>query len=189
MTPPPERRPGLRILSLTRLAPEKNLETTLDVFARVHRLRPEARLTMAGEGPQTDSLRSLACDLGIDQTVTFPGFVDAPKALCQHDVLLQPSKADNLSYTLLDAVNHGLGVVASPVGGNSEILPPRCIFGLQEFDGMANAAIAQGLETKQRPTLVDRIPNTAEMARQIATIYASHARPLAEAALPHGGAR
>ncbi len=167
----PERRAGLRVLSLTRLAPEKNLKTTLAVFARVQMQHPDARLTIAGTGPQEASLRATARRLGLEGVVSFPGFVDAERALREHDVLLQPSKADNLSYTLLDAVSHGLGVVASPIGGNPEILPEQCIVPADDEAAMATAVIAQGLEPGIRPRLPQAVPTVAQMTDRITQVY------------------
>lgn len=170
-SPARQARPGLRVLSLTRLSPEKNLTMTLRVFALVHAAKPAARLTIAGAGPQLDELRSLADSLGISDVVTFPGFVDAATALEQHDVVLQPSLADNLSYTLLDAVNAGLGVVASPIGGNDEILPARCLAPLDDDAGMAAAVIVQGNDISARPDLPSGIPTIAQMCARIVGVY------------------
>ncbi|RKH36927.1 glycosyltransferase, partial [Corallococcus sp. AB050B] len=93
----------------------------------------------------------MARELGVDDAANFAGFVDAREALGSHDVLVQPSRADNLSYTLLDAVNSGLGVVASDIGGNPEILPPRCLAPLSDESAMADAVIEQGLDVSKRP--------------------------------------
>ena len=169
--PTRERPAGLRLLSLTRLSSEKNLDTSLRVFAKVHQQHPEARLTIAGEGPDGDRLRRLATDLHLNDTVTFPGFVDASSAIERHDVLLQPSLADNLSYTLLDAVNAGMGVVASDLGGNPEILPKRCLAGADDVDALASKAIEQGLRPDVRPELPATIPTVAQMVDQIVGVY------------------
>ncbi|MHA6523078.1 glycosyltransferase [Tessaracoccus sp. G1721] len=170
-TDQPMRRPGLRMLSLTRLSPEKNLEMTLRVFALVVGLHPDATLTLAGTGPDEDRLRGLAASLGIADTVSFPGFVDPGLAMESHDVVLQPSRSDNLSYTLLDAVARGLGVAASPVGGNPEILPTRCIAELDDDAGMARIAIEQGLHPELRPSLPDAVPTVRGMACQVSHFY------------------
>ena len=162
---------GLRVLSLTRLSPEKNLATTLRVFAEVHREHPDARLTLAGEGPDAARLRRLTDELGLADVVAFPGFVDAGLAMAQHDVLQQPSLADNLSYTLLDAVNAGMGVVASDLGGNPEILPEHCLAHADDVAGLATRVIEQGLQAELRPSLPATIPTVAEMVDQIADVY------------------
>jgi hypothetical protein len=55
---PPTPRPGLRVLSLARLSPEKNIDQLLRAFALVAGERPDARLTIAGRGQEEGALRS-----------------------------------------------------------------------------------------------------------------------------------
>ena len=169
---PIERAPGLRVLSLTRLSPEKNVEMTLRAFAKVLETHPEATLTVGGTGEDSDALKQLAAELGLGEAARFVGFVDPVEAMATHDVLVQPSKADNLSYTLLDATANGLGVVASNIGGNGEIVAPPCLVSLGDIDGAAAAIIDQGLHLDRRPTLPATIPTVAQMAEQIVAVYA-----------------
>ena len=180
---PTDREPGLRVLSLTRLSPEKNLRTTLRAFAAVHAAHPGASLTVAGVGPELDELRSLTLDLGVGDYVDFPGFVDPDRAMREHDVVLQPSLADNFSYTLLDAVNAGLGVVASPLGGNAEMLPARCLVPADDESALADAVIEQGLTLEARPTMPESVPTVSLMCRRITEVYAD-AAPQAAATTP-----
>lgn len=167
----PLRGPGLRLLSLARLSAEKNIGATVRSFEHILRTRSDATLTVAGEGEELGRLETLATRLGISAKVSFPGFVDAGEAMATHDVLVQPSKSDNCSYTLLDAVVHGMGVVASPVGGNSEILPPRCVRDADDVDGLAQAATEQGLNISLRPGLPDEIPTVRGMTEAVSRVY------------------
>ena len=171
-TTAPPRSPGLRLLSLARLDAEKNIDATLRIFRQVRAQQPGATLTIAGMGPEADRLRAVARELGVDDATNFAGFVDAREALASHDVLVQPSRADNLSYTLLDAVNSGLGVVASDIGGNPEILPPRCLAPVSDESAMADAVIEQGLDVSKRPHLPDDIPTVSEMVDAVLDVYA-----------------
>ena len=171
-THPIERGPGLRVLSLTRLSAEKNVAMTLRAFAKVRETHPEATLSIGGTGEDAPALQRLAADLGLGDSTRFVGFVDPVKAMATHDVLVQPSKADNLSYTLLDATANGLGVVASNIGGNGEIVAPQCLVALDDVDGAATAIVEQGLHLDRRPTLPDAIPTVAEMTEQIVAVYA-----------------
>lgn len=167
----PDRPAGLRLLSLARLSPEKNIAMTLRTFAIVHRDHPEARLTIAGEGPSRGELEQLSRQLGVATTVSFTGFIDPLEAMSEHDVIVQPSRSDNLSYTLLDAVAAGMGVVASPIGGNPEILPERCIAGLDDDELFAAKIVEQGLRPSVRPTLPSSIPTVREMAELVGHSY------------------
>lgn len=148
----PEPRPGLRVLSLARLAPEKRIDQLLRVMSLVVAEHPHATLTIAGDGPLRGDLERLARELGLAEAVTFPGFLDAEEALASHDVVAQLSRWENLSYTLLDAVAYGLGVVATDVGGNREIVPSHCLVAAEDTTRVAEAIGRQGLDLEARPT-------------------------------------
>ncbi|TLM74493.1 glycosyltransferase family 4 protein [Pseudarthrobacter sp. NamB4] len=160
-----------RILSLSRLSPEKRLPDLLNAFAKLHADLPGATLTVAGNGPLLGELQELARQLGIEQAVSFPGFLDATKAMAAADVLVQLSVWENCSYTLLDAVTAGLGVVATPVGGNTEILPRECLVEAGDVDGIVEAIKRQVSDVEQRPRLDPRWPDTAEMTTAIVQKY------------------
>lgn len=163
--------PGARFLSLSRLAPEKRIPETIRAFAAVALQRPEATLTVAGEGPERAALADLAAALGIADKVRFPGHVDAATALAGHDVLVQLSAWENASYSVLDAVVHGLGVVATPVGGNPEILPPHCLSEADDEARVAQLLLEQAADVSRRPRLADQWPTVAEMTSGIASLY------------------
>jgi len=116
---------GLRILSLSRLAPEKNLDRLIAALPALLERDPGTRLTLAGAGPLEGELRAQAEALGVAEAVDLPGFVEPWETMAEHDVLVQLSAWENLSYTLLDAAAAGLPAVATDVGGNGEILPPE----------------------------------------------------------------
>lgn len=160
-----------RILSLSRLSPEKRLPDLLNAFAKLHADLPDATLTVAGEGPLLGELQELARQLSIKDAVRFPGFLDAANAMAEADVLVQLSVWENCSYTLLDAVNAGLGVVATPVGGNPEILPSECLVEAADVDGIVEAIERQVSDVEQRPRLDQRWPDTAGMTTSIVQKY------------------
>jgi len=163
-------RPGLRVLSLARLAPEKGIPDLLRAFALVAERHPDARLVVAGVGGLAPALRTLARELRLHDRVTFPGFVEAGAALAEADVVAMLSVWENCSYTLLDAATTGLGVVASPVGGNHEILPTRCLADPGDPEVVAAALVRQGQEVAERPVLADW-PSVATMCATIGEVY------------------
>ena len=62
---PPRRAPGLHVASIARLAPEKRLDHLVRAFAVLHADHPDARLTVAGDGPERAALAGLAARLGL----------------------------------------------------------------------------------------------------------------------------
>ncbi len=170
--PLPPARPGLHVVSLARLAPEKRLPELVTAFAMVAAAHPDARLTLAGSGPLEDDLRRQVSALGLDDTVSFPGFVDAAGLLAEAHVLALLSVWENCSYALLDALAHRVGVVASPVGGNPEIVPGECLVDPADPAAVAAAIVRQGLDVTTRPDLPTDWPDVAAMAGQVARVYA-----------------
>ena len=167
----PKNQPRQRFLSLARLAPEKRIPDALRAFATASEELPGATLTIAGDGPEREELTHLTQSLGIADRVTFPGYLDATTALAEHDVLVQLSAWENASYSILDAVVHGLGVVATPVGGNPEILPHHCLSDADDHQRVAELMIEQANSPAKRPTLPSTWPTVSEMTARIADVY------------------
>lgn len=172
-TAPVAAAPGLRCLTLSRLAREKQLGTVLAAIDRLRRDHPHVSLVMAGEGPERAALAAQVQELGLDRHVRMPGHVDPAAALQQADVVVQLSAWENASYTLLDAAASGRGVVATRVGGNPEILPDRCLVGEGASpDEAAARIVSQGEVLTARPSLPEDWPTVGEMCAEIVRAYA-----------------
>lgn len=94
--------------------------TALRAFARVCKEVPQARLLIAGTGPEEGALRRLAAELGVAGRVEFAGRLD-PEDMAQRlrraRVALNPSRADNMPNSVLEALASGVPVVSTAVGG------------------------------------------------------------------------
>ena len=160
-----------RILSLSRLSPEKGIDVLIEAFAQLRTVYPKAHLEIAGEGDLADTLAQQVRELHISDAVTFSGFVDPLEAMGRSDMVVQLSLWENCSYTLLDAKAAGLKTVATNVGGNPEILVPN-----ELVDRRQNAFCDSVLEALMRnceasaPSAWTWVTN-AEMTAQIAELY------------------
>lgn len=160
---------GLRILSLSRLSPEKRIDMLIDAFALVHDSHPDATLTIAGTGPLEADLKAQVTRLALGDAVAFAGFVNPNEAMAEADVIAQLSVWENCSYTLLDAVARGLRVVASDVGGNSEIVPASSLVGNPvEPASVAAALIATDRAEESSSQAADSI---ADMTARTSAVY------------------
>ena len=95
-------------------------ETAIRALEIVRTRFKDARLTLAGSGPEENRLRELVKTLGLDGAVFFAGRVerDAMAAMYRSaDVMLNPSLADNMPNSLLEAWACGVPVVSTRVGG------------------------------------------------------------------------
>lgn len=106
-----------------RLHAKNDHATLLRAFARVSVRWPEARLLLLGRGPEEPRLRALAAALGISARVRFEGEQpDVAPYLHQMDLYVQPSVAEGMPNSILEAMASGLPVVATCVGGTPEVV-------------------------------------------------------------------
>src|SRR5262249_40421636 len=101
--------------------------TLVRAFAEVVRADPglESRLRLAivGDGPRLQELRSLARSLGVAELAWFPGaLTNVPEVLRTFDVFVLPSLSEGISNTILEAMATQLPVLATAVGGNTELI-------------------------------------------------------------------
>lgn len=141
------RKPAPRLLVTRNLEPIYDIDTALQVLRRVRETFPLATMTVCGSGPEQDRLVALAGTLGIGQAVVFSGRVENEQmAALYHlaDVMLNPSLADNMPISVLEALASGVPVVTTRVGGvphlvehekTALLVPPG------DVDTMANAVI------------------------------------------------
>jgi glycosyltransferase involved in cell wall biosynthesis len=116
-------------LQACRLIAKKGLPTTFRAFAAFAKEWPNARLTIAGEGPQRPALEQLATELGIADRVRFSGFVsqDELRELeASAHLFLHPSEVgpdgdqEGVPNAMLEAMASGLPVCATIHGGIPE---------------------------------------------------------------------
>lgn len=92
----------------------------LRAFAQLAGRFPEARLVLAGDGPEREALEAARTELGMEDAVLLPGRIAAEDCLAVADVAAMPSLLEGLSVACLEAMATGLPVVASRVGGLPE---------------------------------------------------------------------
>jgi glycosyltransferase involved in cell wall biosynthesis len=108
------------VLSVGRLVPEKGHDTLIRAVAQSKR-RP--RLVVLGEGPDRARLSGLASSLGVADRVELRGYVPDPSPVYGEARLLAlASTSEAFGNVLVEALGHGLPVVATRCGGPAEIL-------------------------------------------------------------------
>ncbi len=109
-----------------RLVREKGADVLLRAFAEVSKKVPEARLVIAGDGPESDTLKALMSDLDVTSRVTMPGHVPHAELIDHFGgawVQVVPSLwAEPLGIVAIEAMMRGTAVVASDSGGLREIV-------------------------------------------------------------------
>jgi N-acetyl-alpha-D-glucosaminyl L-malate synthase BshA len=113
----------VRVLThVSNFRPLKRVEDVVRIFAAVHAELP-SRLDLVGEGPERTRIEALVADLGLREYVRFLGERgDLIAVLQQSDLFLLPSQTESFGLAALEAMACGVPVVASHVGGVSEVV-------------------------------------------------------------------
>ncbi len=96
-----------------------NIPCILRAFQRVQQQIPKATLMLVGGGSLHEDLKRQVEQMGLSNVV-FTGRVDNSeivKYLDQADVMLSAPKIDNMPVSLIEAMNAGMLVISSRVGG------------------------------------------------------------------------
>ncbi len=114
------------VLSVGRLAPNKDYDTLIEAMDTVHAKFPDARATVLGRGPLDQTLQEHINARGLKDVVRledayiddddFPGIYPA------FDIYTQPSRVEPMALSALEAMASGLPVIASSVGGMTEVV-------------------------------------------------------------------
>jgi glycosyltransferase involved in cell wall biosynthesis len=164
-----------------RLDPVKNLAVLVHAVAALKARYPHARAVIVGDGPERAMLEAKVLELGIAGSVTFTGYrTDVRSLMAGFDVYLNTSVYEGVSLTILEAMAMALPVVATPVGGNPEVvidhvtglLVPACA------RSMADAIAPLVHDPRQRRRLgeagrwqVRRYFSLTRMVEQYADVY------------------
>lgn len=114
---------SLRAVFVGRHVPVKGLDVLLESWERVSLQSPDAHLTLAGDGPERERLMTLSRQLGIENSVSFPGLVqDVPALLSSHNLYVQASHQEGLPNAVLEAMANGLPTVATQISGHEDVI-------------------------------------------------------------------
>lgn len=148
------------VLCVGRLAAEKNLQLAITAFQAIHRICPDARLILVGDGPMMARLRS-----------RYPDFVycgmrqgeDLAAHYASADMFLFPSLTETFGNVVLEAIASGLPVVAFDyAAAHTHIEPNRC--GLVVPFGDTDAFIAAATALVQDRAMLATMSQSARQA-------------------------
>lgn len=111
------------VLQVARFHPVKDHATAIRAMALAVQEAPQAVLVLAGDGERMAEMQSLADELSLADHVRFLGVrQDIPQLMAGADIFLLSSLSEGISVTLLEAMGASLPIVATEVGGNSEVV-------------------------------------------------------------------
>jgi 1,2-diacylglycerol 3-alpha-glucosyltransferase len=115
----------LVMVSVGRLAREKNWGTLLRAAARAYQRHPDLRLVLIGDGPEKAALQALAGELDISERVTFTGelaFSEVVVYLKAADLFGFASVTETQGVVTMEAMAAGLPVAAVDASGTRDIV-------------------------------------------------------------------
>ena len=113
------------MLGVGRLAGVKQFDRLVTAFAVACARGLQARLVIAGDGPERPSLERLIATYGVQDRVMLAGYCDRPRlrAFMQAaDLQVCTSAFENLSLAILEGMSCGLAVLGTPGGGTPELV-------------------------------------------------------------------
>lgn len=112
-----------RIVTVGRLAEQKNQKMLIEAFAKVHEKHPDYTLDIYGEGHLRDSLQQLISELKLDDIVTLKGVAsDIHEQIADAKLFVLSSDYEGLSNALLEAMMMGLPCISTSCAGSDEYI-------------------------------------------------------------------
>ena len=120
------------IACLARFDPEKGLDFLVRALERLKALTPRPFCCcVAGDGPLTEEIKAQIAAAGLEREVRLLGYrTDAEEILRSSDLYVCSSKCNEaLSFAILEAMNAGLPLVVTDVGGNRDLAETGIVCG------------------------------------------------------------
>src|SRR3989344_8918767 len=166
------------LLSVSRLAPEKNLELALAVLALVRKTFPDTGLVIVGSGPEEKVLKLKVKSLKLDDGVAFVGWQDDLSSFYKTaDAFIQTSLFEGYGLSLVEAGLSGLPVVTTSVGialelehnRDAYIYPPSYpeLLAQGVTDLIENSQKRENLGTNLKHTLEHKLLSKADYMAKI----------------------
>jgi len=124
--PRPARRGGggLSVGSVARLTRQKGIRYLIAASEGVRAKRGDVRFSVAGDGSEVEALKAEIARRNLRDAFELVGAVKDPWAhLASLDVFVLPSLWEGMPFAVLEAMGCGLPVVATDVGGVSDMIP------------------------------------------------------------------
>ncbi|MFZ2484924.1 MAG: glycosyltransferase [Minisyncoccia bacterium] len=166
------------LLTVSRLAPEKNIGLALRALALVRARFPDTGLVIVGSGPEEGKLKALARELKLEGGVEFAGWQDNLASFYKTaNAFMQTSFFEGYGLALVEAGLSGLPVITTPVGIATELENEKdaYIYPANRPDLFANGVIdliennqkREGLRTNMKSTLDKKLISKVDYMAQI----------------------
>ena len=115
----------INILSAARLIPERRYDIVLRAFAKVHSQKSNVFLTIVGDGPDCEQLKSFVAELNLSDSIRFTGRVlhsEVFKYMASADVYVSATTVEAGGSSVAEAAAYGLPAVVTRVGFPAQLV-------------------------------------------------------------------
>jgi glycosyltransferase involved in cell wall biosynthesis len=136
---------------LARLVNVKGVDVALKSFQKLAEQKIDRKIyfVIAGDGEESENLKRLSRELGIDKQVIFLGFIENPlEILSGYDVILFPSRNEGLPLALLEAMSCGCVPVVTDAGGMPDVVHGSAAGWVVKKDNAADLSVALAAAAK-----------------------------------------
>jgi len=114
---------GYKLVFVGRLIECKGISFLIEGFKMVLNSGIKAKLYLVGSGEEENRLKEIVCCQELEEDVVFLGYSNNPLAIIKRmDLLVLPSKEEGFGRVLLEAMDAGIAVIGTKVGGIPEII-------------------------------------------------------------------
>lgn len=111
------------LLSVGRLVEQKNHSLMIKGFSEIKKNYPSTKLCLVGDGDYRLKLEKLINNLNLSDSVYLAGHQDNVNPFYEAaDLYISTSKREGMSNTQLEAIVHGLPIIATKTGGTAELI-------------------------------------------------------------------
>lgn len=111
----------IRLVMIARFSHQKDQKTLINAVAKLP--KSDYRLTFVGDGETLNTNKKIVSNLNLNKNIKFVGFKDdVSKELIENDVYILSTHYEGLPISIIEAMSYGLPILATDVGGNSEMV-------------------------------------------------------------------
>ena len=145
-----------------RLNPVKDMSTLVRGFAAGYQKCKRLRLIIAGDGEERDKLGALAKELGVEQQVTFAGWISGgmDRFYSALDINALTSLSETFPYALTEGARFHLSTVATAVGGIPYLIDPDVngyLFQPGDWEALGEHLAALGNDDRLRRQMGEKL--------------------------------
>jgi len=145
-----------------RMNPVKDMSTLIRGFAAASQRCPRLRLVIAGDGEEREKLGTLAKELGVEQLVTFAGWISGGMDRFYNalDINALTSLSETFPYALTEGARFHLATVATAVGGIPYLIDQDVngyLFAPGDWEALGKHLAALGNDDALRRSMGERL--------------------------------